>query len=82
MGMAQKKAKPRSAEAVKLGETIRRRRLAINVSQDEFADMARMHRSYVGFVERGTQNVTLDTMMRISAALKVPLWTLFKEAGL
>lgn len=80
--MARKKAKPRSAEAVKLGETIRRRRLAINVSQDVFADMAEMHRSYIGFVERGSQNVTLDTMTRIAAALKVPLSTLFKEAGL
>lgn len=80
--MVPKKAKPYSPEAVKLGEAIRRRRLAIKVSQDEFADMAGMHRSYIGFVERGMQNLTLDTMTRIAAALKVSLAVLVKEAGI
>ena len=80
--MVPKKAKPYSPEAVKLGEAIRRRRQAIKVSQDEFADMAGMHRSYIGFVERGMQNLTLDTMTRIAAALKVSLAVLVKEAGI
>ena len=80
--MVSKKAKPYSPEAVKLGEAIRRRRRAIKVSQDEFADMAGMHRSYIGFVERGMQNLTLDTMTRIAAALKVSVAVLVKEAGI
>jgi len=80
-GMA-KKTKPHSPEAVKLGKAIRARREALKVSQDVFADMAGMHRSYVGFVERGEQNLTLDTMTRIAAALKVSLAVLVKEAGL
>jgi len=80
--MARKKSKPYSPDAVKLGKAIRRRREALKVSQDVFADMAGMHRSYAGFVERGHQNLTLDTMTRIAAALKVPVSTLLKEAGL
>jgi transcriptional regulator with XRE-family HTH domain len=80
--MAKKKAQPYSAEASRLGKVIRQRRQAMKVSQDVFADMAGMHRSYVGFVERGEQNLTLDTMTRIAAALKVSLATLFKESGL
>ena len=80
--MVPKKAKPYSPEAVKLGDAIRRRRQAIKVSQDAFADMAGMHRSYIGFVERGMQNLTLDTMTRIAAALKVSLAVLVKEAGI
>lgn len=80
--MPQKKTKPYSPEAVKLGQAIRARREAMKVSQDVFADLAGMHRSYVGFVERGEQNLTLDTMTRIAAALKVSLAVLVKEAGL
>ncbi|HWB12731.1 MAG TPA: helix-turn-helix transcriptional regulator [Pirellulales bacterium] len=80
--MVPKKAKPYSPEAVKLGDAIRRRRQAIKVSQDEFADMAGMHRSYIGFVERGMQNLTLDTMTRVAKALKVSLAVLVKEAGI
>lgn len=80
--MAQKKTKPYSTEAAKLGRAIRARREAMKVSQDVFADLVGMHRSYVGFVERGEQNLTLDTMTRIAAALKVSLAVLVKEAGL
>lgn len=80
--MAQKKAMAYSTEAVKIGKVIRQRRLALKVSQDAFADLAGMHRSYIGFVERGMQNLTLDTMTRLAAALKVPLSVLLKEAGL
>lgn len=54
----------------------------MKVSQDVFTDLAGMHRSYVGFVERGEQNLTLDTMTRIAAALKVSLAVLAKEAGI
>lgn len=80
--MAQKKTKPHSPEAAKLGRAIRARREAMKVSQDAFADLVGMHRSYVGFVERGEQNLTLDTMTRIAAALKVSLAILVKEAGI
>lgn len=79
-GMAKKRS--HSPEAVRLGQAIRRRRENLKLSQDVFADIAGMHRSYVGFVERGEQNLTLDTMTKIAAALKVSLAVLVKEAGI
>ena len=44
--------------------------------------MAGMHRSYVGFVECGEQNLTLDKTTKVAAALKVSLAVLVKEAGI
>ncbi|HVX16331.1 MAG TPA: helix-turn-helix transcriptional regulator [Pirellulales bacterium] len=76
------KKKPHSPEAVRLGQAIRRRRENLKLSQDVFADVAGMHRSYVGFIERGEQNLTLDTMTKVAAALKVTLAVLVKEAGI
>lgn len=80
--MARKKSNPSSAEAARLGAAIRHRRQAMKVSQDVFADMASMHRSYVGFIERGEQNLTLETMTKIARALKTSLAVLAKEAGI
>lgn len=79
---AAKKSKPYSQEALKLGKAIRARREAAGLTQDAFADHVGLHRSYVGFVERGERNVTLDTVTAIAASLRVSLATLFKEAGL
>lgn len=79
---SEKKTQIYSADAAKLGKAIRRRREAMKLTQEAFADLVGLHRSYVGFVERGERNLTLDTMGQISAALRVSLATLFKEAGL
>jgi transcriptional regulator with XRE-family HTH domain len=77
-----KKTRPYSPEALKLGKAIRARREATGLTQDAFADRVGLHRSYVGFVERGERNVTLDTVTKIAASLRVALAVLFKEAGI
>ena len=61
------------------GLNLRRLRNELGVSQDEFADLAGLHRTYVGAVERGERNITLDTLQRIAAALKVDPVVLLKE---
>ena len=44
---------------LKLGQAIRTRRLAIKLSQDDFADRIHMHRAYYSAIERGEKNITL-----------------------
>jgi len=68
--------------AIKLGKAIRQRRKALGLSQDAFADRCGVHRTYMGSVERGERNVSLENILRIAAACGVTASALLKEAGL
>lgn len=67
---------------MKLGKTIRARRKALGLSQEKLAEHIDCHRNYVGLVERGTQNLTVDMLCRFSRALKWTVAELMIEAGL
>ena len=54
-----------------LGQRIRARRHALDLSQEAFAAEVGLHRTYIGAVERGERNVTVLTLLRIAAALGV-----------
>ena len=56
-----------------LANNIRTFRKSRNISQEELADMCKLHRTYVGSVERGERNVTLSTLEVLAAALGVSL---------
>ena len=58
---------------VAFGRAVRRFRLSRKFSQEELADLADIHRTYIGDVERGTRNISLVNMSRIAHALEVPL---------
>lgn len=60
-------------------ENLRKARLAKGLSQEDLAELASLHRTYVGSVERAERNVSIDNMERISAALGVSLPTLLRE---
>lgn len=64
-----------------LGETIRKRRKAANLSQEALADLAEIDRSHMGKIERGERNVTLLNIVRIARALSMPPSALLGEAG-
>lgn len=53
------------------GERVRKYRLENSWSQDELAYRAGLHRTYVGGVERGERNVTLETVDKLAKALNV-----------
>lgn len=65
-----------------LGAAVRQRREAIGVSQEKLAEIIDCHRNYVGLVERGKQNVTVDMLSRIAKSLRCKVSELMKEAGL
>ncbi len=64
----------------KLGQVIRERRSEAGFSQESFAFKVGIHRTYIGAVERGERNVSLQNMMRIAEALGVKVSELVGEA--
>ena len=64
------------------GDAIRRRRTALGLSQEKLAESVSCHRNYMGRIERGEQNITLDMMVRVARALKRSIAQLMGDAGL
>lgn len=56
-------------ELVSFGNVIRSHRLALGISQEELADRAGLHRTYIGSVERGERNVSIINIYAIARAL-------------
>lgn len=63
------------------GEAVRRRREELELSQEELAEKADLHRNYVGGVERGERNIALINLEKLAAALEVELSKLIEEIG-
>ncbi|MDR1748331.1 MAG: helix-turn-helix transcriptional regulator [Spirochaetaceae bacterium] len=63
----------------KFTNNMRKLRIEHNLSQEELADKAGLHRTYIGSVERGERNITIDVMEKICNALEVPITDLFKK---
>jgi transcriptional regulator with XRE-family HTH domain len=63
----------------RFGRAVRSRRHAFGVSQEEFADLCGLDRTYIGGVERGERNIALVNIERIAKAFKISLSDLFRE---
>lgn len=61
----------------KFGQKIRLLRTQNGYSQEDFADECGLHRTYIGGVERGERNISLDNITKIAAALKMEIKELF-----
>ena len=61
----------------KLGISIRKCRLEKNISQEEFAGLTGLHRTYISEVELGKRNISLINIEKISMALDIKLSNLF-----
>lgn len=64
---------------VNLGQKIRDRRREIGVSQEEFAELVGVHRTYVGMIERGEKNITLLNVEKFAKALNLSISELLKS---
>ncbi len=53
------------------GKAVRDRRHELGYSQEGLADTAELHRTYIGSVERGERNVSLENIVRIASALEI-----------
>jgi transcriptional regulator with XRE-family HTH domain len=56
-----------------LGEIIREKRKALGYSQEGFADLVGLHRTYIGSVERGEKNISFINLYKIAEKLQTSL---------
>lgn len=63
------------------GENVRKYRRLLNISQEELADRADLHRTYIGMIERAEKNITLVNMEKIANALEVKIEDLLKNSN-
>lgn len=64
---------------VEFGITVRRLRERKGFSQEEFAGMADVHRTYMSSIERGKVQVSIAVAQKVAEALDIPLSRLWRE---
>lgn len=64
-----------------VGQRIRQYRAQSGLSQEQLAELSGFHPTYIGQLERGEKNATLESIERVSMALKIPLSRLFENIG-
>lgn len=62
-----------------IGERIRNFRKEKGLSQEELADIANLHTTYIGQLERGEKNATLESIEKVANALEISLEDLFRS---
>lgn len=65
--------------SVEIGQRIRSYRLQKRLSQEELAERCGLHPTYIGQVERGEKNATIESVNKIAGGLSLPLSTLFEN---
>ncbi len=64
-----------------LGQRIRNYRTAKGLSQEKLAELSGCHPTYIGQLERGEKNATVESIERIAIALELSLSKLFEKLG-
>ncbi|MBR3744157.1 MAG: helix-turn-helix transcriptional regulator [Bacteroidales bacterium] len=62
---------------IAFGRKVQALRKERNLSQEQLADMAGVHRTYIGMIERAEKNITLCNIERIAKALEVDIKDMF-----
>ena len=64
---------------VLFGSVVRHHRQKLGLSQEEFADKAGIHRTYVSSIELGKVQISIGIAQQLAVALEVPLSKIWKE---
>ena len=64
-----------------IAANVRKRRLKMGLSQEEFADLCGYHRTYIGSIERSERNITVSTLEAVAKALETEPIELLREDG-
>lgn len=62
----------------RFGKAVRQLRQEKHISQEEFADMCGLHRTYISDVELGKRNISLENIEKISLAFGLSMSDLFR----
>ena len=63
-----------------LGLSIKLARVRKELSQEELAELAGLHRTYIGMVERAERNITVINLVQVAKALDISLDKLFDNS--
>jgi transcriptional regulator with XRE-family HTH domain len=72
----------KNEELKEFGNRVRELRLEKGYSQEKLAELASLHRNYIGMVERGERNMTLLNIKKIARALNIETKELFEQPNL
>jgi transcriptional regulator with XRE-family HTH domain len=61
------------------GDAVRKRRQEMGLSQEDFADKAGIHRTYVSSIELGKVQVSIRIAAQLAEALEIPLSELWRD---
>ena len=61
------------------GTNVRRYRTEMRVSQEKFAELCGLHRTYISDIECFRRSISLDNIQKIADALKIETYKLFME---
>ena len=64
-----------------LGQRIRNYRTTKGLSQEKLAELSGCHPTYIGQIERGEKNATVESIEKIASALNISLSKLFEKLG-
>ena len=64
-----------------VGQRIRNYRTRAGFSQEKLAEMSGCHPTYIGQLERGEKNATIESIEKIATALNLPMSKLFEQLG-
>ena len=64
-----------------IGQRIRNYRTQKGLSQEKLAELAGCHPTYIGQLERGEKNATLESVEKIASAMDISLSELFDKLG-
>ena len=67
--------------SAEIGQRLRSYRLQNGLNQEELAERCGLHPTYIGQVERGEKNATIESISKIANGLSLPLSTLFENIG-
>jgi transcriptional regulator with XRE-family HTH domain len=73
-------AMKRTRLPLRIGLVLRKHREALEISQEDFAELVQMHRTYYSSIERGLKNIRIETLERICVALETRVWEVLKAA--
>ena len=62
----------------RFGQRVRYYRKMLGLSQEQLAELCELHPTYIGQLERGEKNASLETIMRICFGLKITPSQLFE----
>lgn len=65
-----------------IGESVRSRRTDAGFSQEKLAEKADVHRNYIGKIERGEQNLTVQSLIHLAKALRCKASDILRDAAL